>query len=442
MIRVALYIRVSTDQQVREGDSIQAQLNALNKYVKEHEGHICVGTFIDDGLSGTKFEERDELQNLLALVKRNEVDKIIFTRMDRWFRSIKHYVTTQEILEQHNVTWLAIWEPVYDTTTPQGKLIVNQMMSIAEFEAANVGLRINRVFDYKKQKHEVISGKIPFGYMIKDKHLVPDPDKAPIVRQVFDMYATTGKMCETMRKTQGHGLPKTQRAFKILLQNRKYIGEAYGDSNYCEPIIDRETFDKVQYLLTMNVKKSQKNTYIFSGLTYCKDCGRKMTGTTDRYKDRRYPLYRCMYHYRPLPVCGNSKSLNERKLEEYLVKNLENLAFEKVEVGESADTVDYAKLIESTEKKMSRLKDLYVNELLTLGEYKKDLDEYQRQIAEYKMEMSQHQSAGRDKLKELIGQNLADWYWTLEPHEKRTLWRGVIKEIRFGSDKSIDIVFL
>lgn len=439
MKRVALYCRVSTDNQ-HDNDSIPAQLDALKKYAKEH-GYYVKGIFVDDGVSGTLFDERDELQKLLELVKQDEIDLILICKLDRWFRNIRHYQNVQYLLDEHHVAWRTIWES-YETETAIGRMMVNQMLVFAEYEVEATRSRINKTFDYKKSRHEVVSGKIPFGYMIKDKHLVPDPDKAPIVRQVFDMYATTGKMCETMRKTQGLGLPKTQRAFKILLQNRKYIGEAYGDSNYCEAIIDRKTFDMVQYLLTMNVKKSQKNTYIFSGLTYCKDCGRKMTGTTDRYKDRRYPLYRCMYHYRPLPVCGNSKSLNERKLEEYLVKNLENLAFEKVEVSESADTVDYAKLIESTEKKMSRLKDLYVNELLTLVEYKKDLDEYQRQIAEYKREMSQHQSAGRDKLKELIGQNLADWYWTLEPHEKRTLWRGVIKEIRFGSDKSIDVIFL
>ena len=104
--------------------------------------------------------------------------------------------------------------------------------------------------------------------------------------------------------------------------------------------------------------------------------------------------------------------------------------------------VDYKKLIEATEKKMLRLKDLYVNELIGLDEYRKDLGEYQSQIAEYKNELSKNQSAGRDKVKELIGTNLTDWYWTLDASEKRILWRSVIKEIRFGSDKSTEIIFL
>lgn len=440
MKRVALYCRVSTDQQVREGDSIQAQLTALREYAQKHN-YVVTGEYIDDGVSGSLLNERDELQRMLDDVKKREIDIILFTKLDRFFRNVKNYLNTQTVLDEYGVTWRAIWES-YETETPQGRLMINQMLSFAQFECENTSQRILRVFDYKKAKHEVVSGKIPFGYKIENKHMVTDPDKAKIVRKVFDLYIQTGNMCETMRLTEGLGLPKTQRAFKWLLKNRKYIGEAYGDSSYCEPIIDRETFDKVQHLLTMNVKKSQKNTYIFSGLTYCKDCGRKMTGTSDRYKGSRYKTYRCMYHYRPLPVCGNSKTLNERKLEEYLVRNLEKFAFEDIKVEKSVDTVDYGKLIEATEKKMSRLKDLYVNELLTLSEYKKDLDEYQRQIAEYKREMSQHQSAGREKLKDLIGTNLADWYWTLTDAEKRTLWRGIIKEIRFGSDKSIDVIFL
>ena len=439
MKRVALYARVSTDNQ-HDNDSIPAQLDALQKYAKEHSYYV-VGTFVDDGISGTLLDERDELQKLLELVRQDEIDLILVCKLDRWFRNIRHYQNVQYLLDEHHVAWRTIWES-YETETAVGRMMINQVLIFAEYEVEATRSRINKTFDYKKSQREVVSGKIPFGYMIKDKHLVPDPEKAPIVRQVFDMYATSGKMCETMRKTQGPGLPKTQRAFKLLLKNRKYIGEAYGDSGYCEPIVDAEVFDKVQRLLSMNIKKSQKTTYIFSGLVYCKDCGKKMTGTTDRYKGKRYPLYRCMYHYRPLPVCGNSKSLNERKLEEYLVKNLENLVFTDIEAMDKEGIVDYKKLIEATEKKMLRLKDLYVNELIGLDEYRKDLGEYQSQIAEYKNELSKNQSAGRDKVKELIGTNLTDWYWTLDASEKRILWRSVIKEIRFGSDKSIDIVFL
>ena len=125
-----------------------------------------------------------------------------------------------------------------------------------------------------------------------------------------------------------------------------------------------------------------------------------------------------------------------------MVKHLREFAFEEVEVSEAEDVIDYGKLIEATERKMTRLKELYVNELIGLDEYRRDLGEYQKQIEEYKAELQKDQSTGREKLKELIGQNLADWYWTLTDLEKRTLWRGIIQEIWFGADKSIDVIFL
>ena len=180
MIRVGIYCRVSTDQQANEGDSIQAQLSALRKYASDHNYEIA-GEFVDDGVSGTLLDGRDELQRLLEEVKKRNVDLIIFTKLDRYFRNLKHYLNTQEVLDEFNVPWIAIWEN-YETMSPQGRLMVSQMLAFAQFEAEQTGQRINQVFSYKKSQHEVLSGKIPYGYKIEDKHLVPDPEKADIAR--------------------------------------------------------------------------------------------------------------------------------------------------------------------------------------------------------------------------------------------------------------------
>jgi DNA invertase Pin-like site-specific DNA recombinase len=113
---------------VNEGDSIQAQLSALRKYAEDHNYEIA-GEFIDDGVSGTLFNERDELQRLLEEVKKRNVDLIIFTKLDRYFRNLKHYLNTQEVLDKYNVPWIAIWEN-YETRTPQGRLMVNQRLPL------------------------------------------------------------------------------------------------------------------------------------------------------------------------------------------------------------------------------------------------------------------------------------------------------------------------
>ena len=183
MKRVALYARVSTENQ-HDNDSIPAQVDALKKYAKDHNYYVR-GVFIDDGVSGTLLDERDESQKLLELVKRGEIDLILFCKLDRWFRNVRHYLNTQSILDEYNVPWRAIWEN-YEVESPGGRLMVTQMMSFAEFEAANTALRINKVCDYKKTRREVVSGKVPFGYKIVDKHMVIDEDKADTVRKVFD----------------------------------------------------------------------------------------------------------------------------------------------------------------------------------------------------------------------------------------------------------------
>ena len=443
MIRVGIYCRVSTDQQANEGDSIQAQLSALEKYAHDHNYEIA-GTFIDDGVSGTLLNERDELQNLLDAVKQRKVDLILFTRLDRWFRSIRHYLNTQDVLDKYNVPWKAIWEQ-FETQTPQGRFMVNQTLSFAQYESETTAIRIRHVFDYKKSQHEVLSGKIPYGFMIRDKHLVPDPEKADIARQVFQTYIETGSICETLKLMQGHGLPKTQRAFKWMLTNRKYIGEAYGIEGYLEPIIDRQTFDTVQHMIAMNVKRTQVRNYIFSGMVWCSDCGRKMTGTSDvnkyKGKNERYKVYRCMYHYRPIPTCSNTKGINEKKLEKYLVANLKNLAFADVKAEDKKKVKSYEKQIKATEKKMSRLKELYVNELINLDEYKRDMASYKADIEGFKERLKEYEGGDKTALKDLVGCRLDEWYWTLNESEKRELWASVIDKIYYGSDKNISVIF-
>lgn len=438
---MALYARVSTDQQADDGQSIQAQVQALQDHAKKRN-YTVVGVYIDDGISGSLFSERDELQRLLTDVKDDKIDIICFVKLDRWFRSVRHYVNTQAILDEHGVVWETVWER-YETVSPQGRLMVTQMLAFAEFESSNTALRINKTFDFKKQNHEVLSGKTPYGYKIQDKHLVIDPDKAEITKRVFQTFIDTGSISETLRRTEGLGLPKTQRAIKLLLQNRKYIGECYGIENYHEAIIDRDTFDMVQDMLSRNVRKARTFNYVFSGLCTCSDCGRRLIGTTDKNRSRgeRYKVYRCMGHYRAFPDCINSKSLNEKKLEKYLVENLKNLAFGDITVKDKRKATNYEKKIASTEKKISRLKELYLNELITLDDYKHDLAAYKADIDGFKAEARKYRGTDKKALNDLVGRNLADWYWTLSEDERRVIWRSVIDQIYFGSDKNIKVVF-
>ena len=134
LLRVAIYIRVSTDKQVKDGDSMRDQLATGQKYIDSHENMILVDTYIDDGISGQKLK-RDDFQRLIDDVRAGRIDLIIFTRLDRWFRNLRHYLNTQDILDKHGVSWTAIEQPYFDTSTPHGRAFVNNSMIWAELEA-------------------------------------------------------------------------------------------------------------------------------------------------------------------------------------------------------------------------------------------------------------------------------------------------------------------
>ena len=439
-MRAALYCRVSTEKQVKEGDSIAAQLEALHKYANERKYQI-IGTFVDDGISGTK-NDRDEFQRMIDLVQQDAVDIICVTKMDRLHRSLRNFLNMQDILDQHRCNWIAIWEPMYDTTTPQGRMIINTMMNLAQFEAENTGQRIRQVQAYKVQKREVISGNTSPGYSIVDKHLVPNDD-AETVRQAFDLYDRTNSIAAVVREFEGTCIPKSANGVRQLLTRRIYIGEAHGMTDFCEPIVDRSVFDRVQIALGRNIKSNQKRIYLFSGLLRCSECGAVMAGLT-RKRERRNPaaLYRCSKHYqRYAPKCPNTKVVSESVLERDLLAKLPNLVVERIETHKKQmkPVHNYKKKKATLMKKVDRLKDLYLAEELTLDEYKADKAELLEQIdALEPVTLPEPPEA----VFALQGINILEIYNTLTREEQRAFWRGIIKEIRFSKDREFFIDFL
>lgn len=449
MKRTAIYIRVSSDKQVQEGDSIAAQRQALTKYIDDRPDLVLAGEYIDDGISGTKYSQRDELQRLLEDVRNGKVDHIIFTKIDRWFRSVRHYTATQEILDQYNVTWTAIWEPFFGTTTPQARLVTNQMMSIAQFEAEHTGQRIRQVQAYKVTQGEVISGNPPHGYKIKNKHLVPS-ETAGSVLLAFQTFERTGSINGSLVELAGvPGLPKIQKGFKKMLENPIYIGKYRGNDHFCEPIIPLQLWEHVQELLPINIRSNQRQTYIFSGLIRCGECGVSFAANTRRRQRGNYlqilHQYRCPKHFMRKPAqCTNPKVLNENVLERYLIENLSSMIEKTVIEYEAAarPAKDKASRIAKLQGKIDKLKELFINDLISLEEYKADKEKLAAQIEALQTEAAEEPTVNTEALKQLQGMNFRGIYEGMEPDEKRRFWRAIIKTIRFDQERNIDVEFL
>ena len=450
LLRVAIYIRVSTDKQVKDGDSMRDQLATGQKYIDSHENMILVDTYIDDGISGQKLK-RDDFQRLIDDVRAGRIDLIIFTRLDRWFRNLRHYLNTQDILDKHGVSWTAIEQPYFDTSTPHGRAFVNNSMIWAELEAQNDSDRILGVFDDKVDNGEVLSGSTPLGYKIVNKHLVPDDD-APTAVAIFQYYRKTGNLSMTLRYMESEfGLVRSAASLKNMLTNTKYIGEFRDNKEYCPAIIDHDLFYDVQRLLKINIKSGKKHDYIFSGLVVCDDCDHIMSGCQQRARGRvradgtrityKYSVYRCRQGVN-LHRCPNRKLVFETTLESMLLDRirpeLEKYIAEYEVANLPALRTDAKR--RSVEGKMQKLKDLYLNDLITMDEFKLDREKLLMQLEKINAEDSRPVK-DLSYLKNFLKMDFESVYDSLSIPERRELWRSIVKEIRVDHDKNIHIIF-
>lgn len=418
MKRTAIYMRVSTDRQARDGQSLGFQRSLLLDYIKTHPDLVLVGEYMDDGISGTKFDQRDELQRMLRDVENGKIDLILFTKLDRFFRSVRHLMNTLDTLEKHNVEWNAIQEN-FENQSPTGKLSLTIFGAFAELEASMDSQRTKDAFVHKRSKREWLNGNTPFGYKIVDKHAVPDPKEAELVRKIYADYIKCGNLHRVHENFIMTVMPKSRKSIKRILTNRAYIGEMHGIENYMEPIVDRKTFDTVQKMLTINVKKTAHRVYIFTGLIICPECKCKYSG----FSGNGFPRYRCNRHLEHR--CNNALTISEKKLESFLIENYRDDLEKRYLKLKETKKVDNTQKINALYRKIERLKELYINELIGLDEYKEDLEKYRQEINT----LSVPQETNTKRIEKLLEMNVYEIYWTLTNEQKRRLWRSVINSI-------------
>ena len=448
-IRTAIYARVSTERQVKEGDSIQAQLKALREYVNGNEDYLLVSEYVDNGISGQKSEERDNLQRLLNDIENDRIDLVLFTKLDRWFRSMRHYMNTQAILDEHKVAWKAIWEN-YDTTTPQGRLIISQMLSIAQFEAENTTQRISAVFDFKVQRGEVLSGHQPMGFDIVDKKLVPNRD-APAIRKAFEVYASTGKLTKAINifeSMTGHEI-KVTKNFSLMLKNEKYMGKFRGNPNYCPPIVSEELFESVQRILEARPSHQRHYDHIFTGILYCSECGKKMC--VQKYlrelKHGSYYVvqYFCNEHRKRHGTCVNKNSISESKIEEYLLDTIKGevtyIFGEKQEDADKIRADEIQKEIIQTQQKLKRLKDLYIIGDFGIEDYISKKTALEEELVRLESELKKSKTVIPNEFAEaiLIGNPRMIYSALKTNEEKKIFWANLIKRIWMDKERKFRI---
>lgn len=446
VLRAALYERVSTTEQSMNGYSIDAQKDNLEEHAKKNNMKI-VGHYTDAGISGTKPPlKRPDLKRLLDDVEAGKVDIILFTKLDRWFRSVKEYFKVQEILDTYGVQWRAIHEN-YDTTTANGQMAITMFLAIAQNERDRTAERIKVVLDHKRKNKEACFGgnAIPLGYKKEADingvmRLVKDPDTRQAVEEFWDIMIKTNNLNKAIRHmVNAYGINKDWKSWMRMTRSDFYCGIHRGVQDYCEPYVSPEDF------LALHEKRPQKATptgriYLLRGLIRCPECGQKLCGDADTRKNKVYKTYRCAYRARG---CSNHGSYSELKLMKQLVNGLDGYLREEIAAAE----IELAKPRPKPKTNIKELKEKQRRLTVAYMAGNKTDEEYLQEDAELKSLIAKAEKTAPPEprniqpLKDLLESDFKSIYESLTEEEKQLFWTKLIKEIKLDGKQIKRVVF-
>ena len=446
---VAIYCRVSTEEQRKFGISVDDQKNSLTEYCKRNKYKIY-DYYIDEGVSAGTISKRKEFVRLLKEL--DNIDLIIFTKLDRFSRNVRDANNLLVELDKHNTSFKAIDEDDIDTSTADGRFIFNLKVNLAEHERNKDSERINRVNNYKyKVAKTVCSGQKIFGYNIDEgKHLVVNIKEAEQLNELYDYYLKTSSLVKTHQWFKNNVGNKSVGTIRNYLTDTKYIGKFITTKNkevledFCPAIIDEEKFYKVQKELKRNIKSyssSTKRDYIFSGLITCQECGFKMAGGTRGAKTGYTKIYKCKQHYVE-KKCINKSALTEKYIEDYLKENILTIAENNILKAQKKKKISRKNKTSEIKNKMNKLVDLYLNDLIDKDKYNQDYNYLKEELKKEEKTTKEEKNINIDNLQRFLKMDFLTIYDTLTDIEKQRLWRSIIDNITIDSNKNITVNFI
>lgn len=427
----AAYIRVSTQEQKMHGISLDAQRDKLQEYANAHDLNI-ISWYEDEGVSGRKLiKNRPALQNMIKDAERGLFKRIIFIKLDRFFRSVAEYHECMKRLG--DVTWTAT-EEKYDLATANGRAFVNMKLTIAELEADTTSERIRLVNDYKIKTGQPVTGSVPWSHKIiqtdNGKRIVVDDETREQCIDVINYFIRTQSLRKTLNYCKRYHSFYDIQGLKKWLNSPLLIGTYRDNPNYCEPLIDSETYYKLIEKTKRNIRERSDKPPIFSRLLVCPECGRKLTAYSWRQtvKGRlyEYKRYRCDNNVKGLG-CTCKQVLTERQIEFALLTAIENYVHEQNQNYIFAPKQEKRVNVDELKAKLERVNMMFERGRLTLDEYDAKYQAIQNEIADAQREPVIDASEKIKRINALIKSGWREMYNALDREHKRDFWHGVIK---------------
>lgn len=404
-MKVAVYIRVSTEEQAEEGYSIPAQRNRLEAYAIS-QGWEIVQWYVDEGQSA-KDLNRTDLTRMLKAVKEDVFDCVLVYRLDRLTRSVLDLYKLLETFDQHGVKFKSATE-VYDTSSAMGRLFITLVAALAQWERENLGERVRMGMQQKAKEGKWTVSTPPFGYDLIDSKLTINHSEAAIVKELYSIYLSGIGIWKIARMINERGIntrrnkPWGHSSIHYILTNPIYKGttrynfrvnnEQYFEIDDVAPsIISEEEFELTQQMLENRKSvhpRQATSKFMFSKVLKCARCGSTLIGKTHTMKrgDKKYYSfsYECQNKKKGLCDLPNiSENLFEQKfiqlMETWDFKEYANeLINEEVAVSIEDHESGIKQLQEeltNIEKRRSKWQFAWVQEMITDIDFKKRMDE-------------------------------------------------------------------
>ena len=389
-----LYIRVSTEDQAREGFSLPEQEKRL-RAMCEYKGYEIYKLYKDAGISAKTGNYRPAFEELLQDIREKKCNTIVVLKLDRLTRSVFDLEGIMRFLEENNA-YLDCANEEINTTNSSGKLVARMLTSVSQNEIERTSERTKfGLVGAIKEGH--IPGKNPLGYKRDGKKLVIDPLTKDIVKRIYELYfegksysniATIFNQEEVLGKTNWRdtGILRiiSNEIYKGDFVSGKTFNKPVYYENVVEPIVSRELWENCQVQKKKNQKSYMRTqTYIFLQKLKCPKCGRILAGGASHKlkSDKWYFYYRCEDCKNNIKeeVIENSVKTLLADILEY--DNVVNEFFLPVLKSKLNDPkVELEKELKSLNNKKERIRKAYIDSVFTEEEYKQESKTIDSQI--------------------------------------------------------------
>ena len=445
--KCGLYMRVSTEDQAREGFSLPEQKERLEAFCK-FKGYEIIDYYQDAGISAKTGNYRPEFERLKADMESKKINTIVSLKLDRITRSVYDWEDLITFLDKNNAYIDCVNDDI-NTTTANGKMVARLLMSVSQNEIERTSER-TKVGLAGAIKSGHIPGKAPLGYKHENKKLVIDYSTKDIAFRIFDLYYNSysyQKISNLFNEEKVLGKDNWRDSTIVgILENEIYKGDYVHGKNtkhptyytdVVEPIVSKEMWEDCQVQKKKNSRSYQRTlTYLYLQKLKCPKCNRILGGKATTKKNGKayfyYYCHDCKIEFKENIINDYFNQFISELVEYDSVVNQFFLPMIKQKFDEPKEQLE--KEIKEQKAKLERIKKAYVNGVFELEEYNEEKKIVEKVLADLESELNATDCAEELKLtpKDILLKRDIDFINKLklnkEYQERTKTWKDYTRE--------------